>query len=185
LKRKTDEEIATQSAKRIPSSFLNALIHSQISNCSALLDEWLTNINKLSCMDLLSEFEEYELPDIPEGLKTQRVFVYPAQLRQIAMLPSIALNPDDDTLPFPMQRLQFPIKLAYCMTINKAQGQSLSRVGIHLVDDVFGHGQLYVAVSRAISRSRLKLFIGDGVADDGRPVKVRNVVYQQALKFNL
>jgi hypothetical protein len=40
------------------------------------------------------------------------------------------------------------IKLAHCMAINKAQGQSLSRVGIHLVDDVFGHGQLYAAVSR-------------------------------------
>jgi hypothetical protein len=82
LKRKNEEEIATQSAKRILSSFPNALIHSQISNCSALLEEWLTYINKLSCMDLLPEFEEYELPDIPEGLKNQRVFVYLAQLRQ-------------------------------------------------------------------------------------------------------
>jgi ATP-dependent DNA helicase PIF1 len=102
----------------------------------------------------------------------------------IAMLPRIALNPDDDLLPFPMQRLQFPIKLAYCMTINKAQGQSLSRIAIHLIDDVFGHGQLYVAVSRAIAKSRLKIYIGEGVVDDGRPVKIRNVVYQQALKFS-
>ena len=94
------------------------------------------------------------------------------------------INPDDESLPFPMQRLQFPIKLAYCMTINKAQGQSLSRVAIHLVDDVFGHGQLYVGFSRAIARSRLKIFIGEGYVDDGRPVHVRNVVYQQALKFN-
>jgi ATP-dependent DNA helicase PIF1 len=97
------------------------------------------------------------------------------------MLSRIALNPDDETLLFPMQRLQFPVKLA-CMTINKAQGQSLSRVAIHLIDDVSGHGQLYVAVSRAIAKSRLKIYIGDGVVDDGRPVTIRNVVYHQAFK---
>jgi ATP-dependent DNA helicase PIF1 len=96
------------------------------------------------------------------------------------MLSRIALNPDDETLLFPMQRLQFPVKLA-CMTINKAQGQSLSRE-INSIDDVFGHGQLYVAVSRAIAKSRLKIYIGDGVVDDGRPVTIRNVVYHQAFK---
>jgi hypothetical protein len=47
----------------------------------------------------------------------------------IALLPRIALNPDDDKLPFQMQRLQFPIKLAYAITINKSQRQSFSRVG--------------------------------------------------------
>jgi ATP-dependent exoDNAse (exonuclease V) alpha subunit len=62
------------------------------------------------------------------------------------MIPRIKLNPDDGSLPFPMQRLQFPVKLAYCITINKAQGQSLNRVGIHLAESVFGHGQLYVAI---------------------------------------
>jgi hypothetical protein len=45
-------------------------------------------------------------------------------------------------------------------TINKAQGQSLNRVGVHLAESVFGHGQLYVAISRATSRSRLKFFLG-------------------------
>jgi ATP-dependent DNA helicase PIF1 len=47
----------------------------------------------------------------------------------IALLPRIALNPDDDKLPFQMQRLQFPIKLAYAITINKSQGQSLNNAG--------------------------------------------------------
>jgi hypothetical protein len=50
----------------------------------------------------------------------------------ISLLPRISLNPDDDKLPFPMQRLQFPIKLAYAITINKSQGQSLSRVGLDM-----------------------------------------------------
>jgi hypothetical protein len=96
----------------------------------------------------------------------------------ISLLPRISLNPDDDKLPFPMQRLQFPIKLAYAITINKSQGQSLSRVGIYLYQEVFGHGQLYVAVSRAIAISRIKFFLG------GEERAVKNVVYRQALLFS-
>jgi len=34
------------------------------------------------------------------------------------------------------------------MTINKAQGQTLERVGIYLPEPCFTHGQLYVAASR-------------------------------------
>ena len=34
------------------------------------------------------------------------------------------------------------------MTINKAQGLTLRRVGAHLGEDAFSHGQLYVAFSR-------------------------------------
>lgn len=98
----------------------------------------------------------------------------------IALLPRITLNPDDDKLPFPMQRLQFPIKLAYAITINKSQGQSLSRVGVYLLQEVFGHGQLYVAASRAISSARIKFFIGENPEDRS----VRNVVYRQALLFS-
>lgn len=52
-------------------------------------------------------------------------------------------------MPFTLRRIQFPIKLAFAMTINKAQGQSLQHVAIDLSTRVFSHGQLYVALSRA------------------------------------
>jgi hypothetical protein len=46
------------------------------------------------------------------------------------------------------------------MTINKAQGQTLSRVGIYLPDPVFSHGQLYVAMFRVGTPSAIKFIFG-------------------------
>lgn len=54
----------------------------------------------------------------------------------------------DNEYPFTFKRRQFPIKLAFAMTINKAQGQTFQKIGIDLRRDVFNHGQLYVAMSR-------------------------------------
>ena len=65
------------------------------------------------------------------------------------LIPRIKLAPSDVALPFTLQRVQFPIRLAYSMTINKAQGQTFQRLGIYLPTPVFSHGQLYVAFSRA------------------------------------
>nr|CAD2192831.1 unnamed protein product [Meloidogyne enterolobii] len=48
------------------------------------------------------------------------------------------------------ERIQFPLRPGAAMTINKAQGQTLSRVGIVLnTSQCFSHGHLYVALSRA------------------------------------
>ncbi|KAJ0843353.1 putative DNA helicase [Helianthus annuus] len=63
------------------------------------------------------------------------------------------------------------------MTINKSQGQSLSRVGLYLKDPVFSHGQLYVALSRVKTREGVKILAYDA---DGKPSKqTSNVVYKE------
>ncbi|KAL8587418.1 hypothetical protein ACOMHN_062151 [Nucella lapillus] len=61
-------------------------------------------------------------------------------------IPRIPIIPND--MLFEFKRLQFPIRLAFAMTINKAQGQSLKVAGIDLTEPCFSHGQFYVACSR-------------------------------------
>ncbi|XP_019171108.1 PREDICTED: uncharacterized protein LOC109166675 [Ipomoea nil] len=46
------------------------------------------------------------------------------------LIPRMSMSPSDTRLPFKFQRRQFPLMLAYAMTINKSQGQTLSQVGL-------------------------------------------------------
>jgi ATP-dependent DNA helicase PIF1 len=81
-------------------------------------------------------------------------------------------------LPFNFQRTQFPLRLAFAMTINKAQGQTLKHVGLDLREPVFTHGQLYVALSRVRDVANLKIIVPD-TPEARREGKIRNVVYKE------
>jgi hypothetical protein len=99
------------------------------------------------------------------------------------LIPRIQLAPSDVNLPFVLQRRQFPVRLAYCMTINKAQGQTFDKVGIYLPAPVFTHGQLYVAFSRAKSFSDVHIKIDNTSTQgliDGTTV-TQNIVYPEVL----
>lgn len=105
----------------------------------------------------------------------------------IAYLPRIDLVPSNaSSLPCQLERRQFPVRLAYAMSINKAQGQSLQRVGVFLAKPVFSHGQLYVALSRSGVPSHTKILIVDMDGKQGRfaghdGTFTKNIVYREIL----
>lgn len=76
---------------------------------------------------------------------------------QTVLIPRLPLIPYDTGLPFDFCRIQFPIKPAFALTINKAQGQTLEKVGLWLEKPVFSHGQLYVALSRVSNFDKIQV----------------------------
>nr|XP_027126011.1 uncharacterized protein LOC113742372 [Coffea arabica] len=90
--------------------------------------------------------------------------------------------PTDEQYPIPYTRTQFPIRLCFAMTINKAQGQTLDYVGIYLKEPVFSHGQLYVALSRARTASQVKVLIKPPFFDKPRTDQAKNIVFREVLE---
>lgn len=92
-------------------------------------------------------------------------------------IPRLLITPTDKRLPFKMRRRQLPLAVAFAITINKSQGQSLFQIGLFLPRPVFSHGQLYVAISRVTSKKGLKVLIVD---KEGKPQKkTTNVVFKE------
>ena len=79
-----------------------------------------------------------------------------------AFIPRISITMSSTAqYSFKLRRRQFPVRLAFALSINKAQGQSVRHVGLDLRTPVFSHGQLYVALSRATARHRVKILLPD------------------------
>ena len=106
------------------------------------------------------------------------------------MIPRVILEPVDQDLIFQIRRIQFPLRLAFSFTINKSHGQSLDSMGLYLSNPVFGHGQLYVALSRGRSFQDIKVFVRT-TDDQGKLLKgknncnrvfTKNVVYHELLQ---
>jgi ATP-dependent exoDNAse (exonuclease V) alpha subunit len=68
------------------------------------------------------------------------------------------------------------MRLCFAMTINKAQGQSLQKVGIDLRQPVFTYDQFYVAFSRVTDIANLDVLLPYRGSD-----MVENIVYPEVL----
>lgn len=80
------------------------------------------------------------------------------------LIPRIPIIPTD--VPIQFKHIQFPIRLAFAMTINKSQGQTMSICGLDLGTPCFSYGQLYVACSRVGKPSSLFVLAKDGLTKD-------------------
>ena len=98
------------------------------------------------------------------------------------LIPRIKFHPEDQKLPFEWQRIQFPVKVCFGITSNKAQGKTYKSIGINLTKDFFTHGQTYVALSRVGSGKNVKVFKPLNSNSRGY---MANVVYPEILSKKL
>jgi hypothetical protein len=98
---------------------------------------------------------------------------------KIALIPRITVIPSSKStgFAFTLRRRQFPVRLAFAMSVNKAQGQSVEFVGLDLRVPVFSHGQLYVALSRSTSSRRIKILLHENATER----RTWNIVYPEVL----
>ena len=109
----------------------------------------------------------------------------PAVGRRV-FLPRIPMTSEQPDLAVPLVRRQFPVRLAYAVTVNKSQGQTLDRVGLFLRDPCFSHGQLYVALSRVRLPKDVRILCTPSVlqgplAAPSKAWATDNVVYDEVL----
>ena len=100
-------------------------------------------------------------------------------------IPRIPLAPpNSNDLHTPFRRIQFPIRLAFSMTINKAQSQSLQQIGLYLYPEVFTHNQLYITLNRVTSKAGLSIITPGDLPrrQPTRPTRyIKNKIIKQIL----
>ena len=97
------------------------------------------------------------------------------------LIPRMTLMPSDSNLPFQLKRRQYPVILAFAITINKSQGQTFESVGLYNPENIFSHGQLYVALSRTKNSSNLKIYSENG-KQVANKLYLKNIVIDELLQ---
>jgi ATP-dependent DNA helicase PIF1 len=91
---------------------------------------------------------------------------------------------------YQLTRRQFLLRLAYAMTYNKSQSQTLSKVLLDITSPLFSHGQLYVALSRVQDYNIIRFYVTEyqlmqsNISSTGFMPTVDNIVYEVVLALN-
>ncbi len=86
--------------------------------------------------------------------------------------------------------MQYPFHLAYAMTFNKSQSQTLAKVLLDITNSPFTHGQLYVAMSRVWDSNNICMYLTEEQlvpsehSRTGFMPTVNNTVFQEVLQLN-
>ena len=143
-------------------------------------------IKSLSQKDKHVNGTRYIILELGENLiKARRLGGGQNSIVLIPRIPTISKDTDGTFVSF--KRVQFPVLLAYYLTINRAQGQSLDVAGLELPQSVFTHGQLYVGWSRCGDPDKFYIFANQDEFENVRHllppgetrVFTRNVVYKE------
>lgn len=148
-----------------------------IVNTLLIMMTWSTYLPPCCCRDILGNLNP--MKGLLNGPKLMVRKMYENSLNmeiitggnfeQWTLLPRIDLSPSDATVPFPFKRKQFSIKLAFGITINKAQGWTIDWVGVYLPKPVFSHAKY-----KRTYKNGVFIFGSGAIKDDNMYTEVLN-----------
>lgn len=131
----------------------------------------LCNGTRLICCSFQQNVIEAQ---IATGVNVRSVFI-----------PRIALTNDASMNSIEFKWTQFPVRLAFAMTINKVQRHVFDSIGLYLPLSVFTQGQLYVAMSRVRTPYGIKILSDErdsNTATNDTDVYFANNIYCEVLR---
>ena len=157
--------------------FLNSITHSGVPEHELKLkpNTVCTLMRNISAKDGLMN----NCKVIVQRIQGRCLSVKAVNTGKVFALPRITFRFKIPSSDIEVERRQFPVRLAYAMTIHRSQGQTLDRIVVDLRQAAFAHGQLYVALTRARKMKDIRILISDEQRREN--FKTTNIVYNEVL----
>ena len=177
----TQEELDNVCASNIPPANLRLKVGSVVM--------LLMNLNKKQGLCNGMRFVVTQI--LQDTIKVRRLVPFKGECDEV-FLPKLLMKSDDVPVAGSIERRQFPVSLAFVITINKSQGQTFEHVGMYLQRPVFTHGQFFVGVSRGKTKENVWVAVVKGPSQGPigqlrgghtglRNTATQNIVYRNML----